>query len=171
MPHTRRWVAVVDRPRDQDSARPQQLDAIGRRDVCVTGAPRPARVRDTCSTSPTRSGSDSSSKMDHPRTTRRSCAAATGDGTTFGCRTAARTGGVRAVWVVANHSALHTHRMSGTTTVTTFVTGAAAVVGKVFVSVFPHACAPVRPATGKERKVKRFGPTLLQALPFLVMRA
>jgi cytochrome c oxidase subunit 2 len=58
--------------------------------------------------------------------------------------------------------------MSGTTTVTTFVRGAVAIVGKAFVSVFLHSGASVRSTSGKERKVRRFGPTLLLALPFLV---
>lgn len=56
--------------------------------------------------------------------------------------------------------------MSGT--VTTFVTGAVGFLGAVFVSVFPHAGASVRGAAGKQRKLKRFGPTLLLALPFVV---
>jgi cytochrome c oxidase subunit 2 len=58
--------------------------------------------------------------------------------------------------------------MSGTTAVTTFVTGAAAFVGKAFVSVFRHVRASRRSTPGKERKAKRFGPTLLLALPFLI---
>ena len=79
-----------------------------------------------------------------------------------------RTGGVRAVWVVANRSALHTHHMSGTTTVTTRVTGAVAFVGKAFVSVFPHARASRRSTAAKQRQSKRLGATLLLALPVLV---
>lgn len=58
--------------------------------------------------------------------------------------------------------------MSGTTTVTTFVRGAAAIVGKAFVSAFTHARASRRSTAAKERRAKRFGPTLLLALPLLV---
>ena len=79
-----------------------------------------------------------------------------------------RTGAVRAVWVVASRSALHTLHMSGTFTVTTLVTGAAASVGTAVVSVFPRGHASARSTAAKQRKTKRFGPTLLLALPFLV---
>jgi len=58
--------------------------------------------------------------------------------------------------------------MTGTTTVTTFVTGAVGFIGTAFVSVFPHAGASRRRTAGKERKMKRFGPTLLLALPLVV---
>jgi heme/copper-type cytochrome/quinol oxidase subunit 2 len=75
---------------------------------------------------------------------------------------------VRALWVVANPSALHTDHMTGTTTVTTFVTGAVGFIGTALISVFPRAGASRRRTTGKERKIKRFGPTLLLALPFVV---
>jgi len=68
---------------------------------------------------------------------------------TFPVPYARRAGDVRVLWVVANRSDLHTHHMSGTTTVNTPVTS-------------------VRGAAGNKRKVKRFGPTLLLALPFLV---
>jgi len=58
--------------------------------------------------------------------------------------------------------------MSGTNTVTTYVTGAAAFVGEAFGAVFLHARASCRRTTGKESKAKRFAPTLLLALPLLV---
>jgi cytochrome c oxidase subunit II len=58
--------------------------------------------------------------------------------------------------------------MKGKTSVTTFVRGAVGFIGEAFVNVFPHSGASVRGAAGKERKAKRFGPTLLLALPFLV---
>ena len=47
-----------------------------------------------------------------------------------------RTGGVRALWVVGDPSALHTDQMTGTTAVTTFVMGAVGFNGTWFVSVF-----------------------------------
>ena len=58
--------------------------------------------------------------------------------------------------------------MKGKTPVTTFVTGAVGFIGEAFVNVFPHSGASVRSAFGKERKVQRFGATLLLVLPFLV---
>ena len=76
---------------------------------------------------------------------------------------------MRAVWVVANRFAFHTHHMSGTTTVNTFVTRASALVRKAVASGFPHAGASVLSAAGKKRHVKRFGPTPLLVLPFLVV--
>jgi len=75
---------------------------------------------------------------------------------------------VRALWVVASPSALHTDRMSDTNTVTTYVTGAAAFVGEAFGSVFPHVRVSRRSTTGKERQAKRLAPTLLLALPLVV---
>jgi cytochrome c oxidase subunit II len=61
--------------------------------------------------------------------------------------------------------------MSGTTTVNTFVTRASALVRKAVASGFPHAGASVLSAAGKKGKVKRFGPMLFLALPFLVALA
>jgi heme/copper-type cytochrome/quinol oxidase subunit 2 len=58
--------------------------------------------------------------------------------------------------------------MKGKTSVTTFVTGAVGFIGEAFVIVFPPSGASVRSAVGQERKVKRFGPMLLLALPFLI---
>lgn len=58
--------------------------------------------------------------------------------------------------------------MRGTNTGATYVTRAVAFVGEAFRSVFPHARASRRRRTGKERKAKRFAPTLLLALPLLV---
>jgi hypothetical protein len=58
--------------------------------------------------------------------------------------------------------------MSSTTTVSTFVRGTAAIIGRALVSVFPHAHASRRRTASKESKAKRFVPTLLLALPFLV---
>ena len=65
---------------------------------------------------------------------------------------------MRALWVFATRSTLQTHLMSHTTSVTTFVRGAA-IVGRAFVR---------RTTAAKERPAKRFAPTLLLALPFLV---
>jgi hypothetical protein len=50
-----------------------------------------------------------------------------------------RTSDVRALWVAANPSALHTDHMTGTTTVATFVRGAVGFIDMSFVSVLPRA--------------------------------
>ena len=60
--------------------------------------------------------------------------------------------------------------MSGTT-VTTFVAGAAGFISRAFVSVFHRAGASRRSTAGNDRKMKRFGPTLLLAVPLLVALA
>jgi cytochrome c oxidase subunit 2 len=65
---------------------------------------------------------------------------------------------VRALWVVASSSALHTDHMSGTV-VTTFVARAVGLIGRAFVSAFPRGGASRR---------RTAGPTLLLALPLLV---
>lgn len=75
---------------------------------------------------------------------------------------------MRALWVVASLSALHTHHMPGTYTVTTYVTGAVAFAGTALGCAFPHARASRTGTTATERRAKRFAPTLLLALPLLV---
>ena len=74
---------------------------------------------------------------------------------------------MRVLWVVASSSALHTDHMSATT-VTTFVAAAFRLIGREFGSVFHRAGGPRRRTAGNDRKMKRFGPTLLLALPFVV---
>jgi cytochrome c oxidase subunit 2 len=61
--------------------------------------------------------------------------------------------------------------MKSKTAVSTFVAGAAGFIGAAFVSFFPRSSASLRSVAGTERKVKRFGQTLLLALPFLVALA
>ena len=78
-----------------------------------------------------------------------------------------RTSGVRVLWVVARSSALHTDHMSGTT-VTTFVAGAVGFIGREVGRVFHRAGGSRRRTAGTDRKMKRFGPPLLLALPFVV---
>ena len=75
-----------------------------------------------------------------------------------------RTGGVRALWVVASPSALHTDHMSGIT-VTTFVAGAVGFIGRAFVSVFHCAGASRRSTAAHDRKMKRFGPNVAPGAP------
>ena len=83
-----------------------------------------------------------------------------------------RTAGVRVVCGQCGWSPIVPHftlsTMKGNTSVTTFVTGAVGFIGEAFVSVFPHSGASVQGAAGKASRVKRFSPTLLLALPFLV---
>ncbi len=55
-----------------------------------------------------------------------------------------RTGGVRALWVVADPFALHTHHMTSTTTVTTCVTRAAGVICSVLFLALPLVVAQAR---------------------------
>jgi|SRR5688572_20871272 cytochrome c oxidase subunit II len=57
--------------------------------------------------------------------------------------------------------------MSGTT-VTTFVAGAVGFIGRAFVSVLHRAGASRGRTAGNDGKMKRFGPTLLLAVPLLV---
>jgi cytochrome c oxidase subunit 2 len=57
--------------------------------------------------------------------------------------------------------------MSGTT-VNTFVAGAVGFIGRAFVSVFHRAGASRRSTAGNDRKMKRFAPMLLLALPLVV---
>lgn len=52
-----------------------------------------------------------------------------------------RTGGVRALWVVAGPSALHTSHMTATTTVTTVVTKAAGAIGIGLILALPLVLA------------------------------
>ena len=58
--------------------------------------------------------------------------------------------------------------MPGITTLTMFVTGAVGFIGATLVSLCTHADAFHRSTVGDERKIKRVGPVLLLALPFLV---
>ena len=55
-----------------------------------------------------------------------------------------RTGGVRALWVVAASSARHTGDMTGTTTETTFVAGAAGFIGCLLLLTLPLVVAQAR---------------------------
>ena len=51
---------------------------------------------------------------------------------------------MRALWVVANLLALHTGHMTGTTTATTFITGAAGFIGGVLLLALPLIVAQAR---------------------------
>jgi hypothetical protein len=59
--------------------------------------------------------------------------------------------------------------MKGKASAITFVIRAAGFVKETFLNVFPRVGASERNAVGNETKAKRLGPTLLLALPFLVV--
>src|SRR5512134_2485958 len=61
--------------------------------------------------------------------------------------------------------------MTGDARAATFVTGAAGFMGTALLRVFPRAAA-ISPMDGREKRtMKRFGPALLLALPFVVVLA